>query len=1086
MSLIKLWHKKNGSHQTKKYLLPLFTALCAAALVFTGCANSADSIDSSDGKKEKFTITVKTQNLTSKKEDAGRSIFPVLSGSECYTLSYKSDENADWQNLDGTFPEYQMFIIPGTYTLKLDAYYDAEKKNLILTGQTELTVTSGMENAEVLFIVQPPENAIGTGSVSLILSAESDTKIDTFEITTDSEYLSLVWTKDNTETTYTKGTITAASVPSGTYHLTIYGKTTADETIYVRSETLTVWKDLTSSVWIFADGSSSNELKITASDLYSTFYVKGSSGPYNFYTDGVFGDANASDDNSGSMDSPISTISAAIAKCTVANKPYTINIDGTFETDTTIDIPADMNITINALGTPQNTDTTDTRPVIKCNISISGDSGIMARDNTVLSMNNIVMDGLQKDGGGCGVLSYGNEVNLSGCTVKDFKEGGICAGGKVSLLNCSIIDNESTSSGTGIDFSGTSLRITGCKIQGNNKNTTNTNQKGGGIYIDNTNAVVTISDSSINENNAQTGAGIYLNSGTLTISSTTMESNTAKGDAGALFINNGSVTLTDCTISGNISNGDGGGFRCGEESPSATINVTFTDCKIIGNTSGNNGGGGIIRSNVNATFKSCKIEDNTTKWNGGGLILFGNPTATLEDCTISGNTANNSSGNGGGGIRTDSTGPTLILTGTTSISGNKTPSGGVGKSMYLNSGYMRISGAIQIDDDVRLRTDGDTIRTTITGSLTGKTPVITITPTEYMEGKQIVSAGDGVTLADEAGKFKISNPDYIISKEGKLCYLGTTSTTAADNIAVFTNIPAGCEATVNLDNLGQTTWNNHPSIEINGKVTVKATSPKEIKSEASCIFTVKKGGTLTLESNVTLNTTVDNPVSCVKVEEGGTLILDGAKITSLSTTNPTGVSITKGTLIIKSGTISDIKGSPIVATDSEITITGGTISNNRSTSSRSTVSLKNCTADITNLTVTENSANWYGGGIMISGGGTYTFTSCVISNNSTGYSNGAPGYGGGIYIDTTGTVTFTGCTITGNSAINNGSSSKGGGIYLKSGTLTTTDCTINSNTTKNGSTETSGYGSQIYAAAGSMYNGTEQLTADMKIDEYSE
>ena len=79
MSLIKLWHKKNGSHQTKKYLLPLFTALCAVALVFTGCADSANSIDSSDGKKETFTITVKTQNITSKKESAGRSIFPVLS-----------------------------------------------------------------------------------------------------------------------------------------------------------------------------------------------------------------------------------------------------------------------------------------------------------------------------------------------------------------------------------------------------------------------------------------------------------------------------------------------------------------------------------------------------------------------------------------------------------------------------------------------------------------------------------------------------------------------------------------------------------------------------------------------------------------------------------------------------------------------------------------------------------------------------------------------------------------------------------------------------------------------------------------------
>ena len=878
MSLIKLWHKKNGSHQTKKYLLPLFTALCAAALVFTGCANSADSIDSSDGKKEKFTITVKTQNLTSKKEDEARSIFPVLSGSENYTLSYKSGENADWQNLDGTFPDYQMFIIPGTYTLKLDAYYDSEKQKPILTGQTELTVTSGMENAEVPFIMQPPENATGYGSVSLILSAETDTQIETFEITADSEDLSLVWTNDDTETTYTKGTITADSVPNGTYHLTIHGKTTAGETIYVRSETLTVWSGLESNVWIFADGSSSNELKITASDLYSTFYVKGSSDSCNFYKDDVFGDVTASDTNSGSIDCPLQTVSAAVNKCVVSNKPYTIYVDGT---------------------------------VNEVNYSSS--------DPTAIS------------------ISSGKKITIKSLPIGEKK-------------TKSVIQAD----GNGrIMYAGGTVVLEDLVF------------KGGG--------------------NTDLGGGIYVSP-------------------------DGVLTMKDCTL---------------------------TDCNAT-----TSGGGLYIASNGSANLSGCTINGNTAS-NGEGIYVAGG-SVTLTDCTFSGNTATSN-----------------------------------GKAVYFKDGTLNLNGKIQSGADDFYIPTGKYI--TIQTPLSDDSSVL-VTPSDHINNTQILQAEDGVTLADEAGKFKISNTDYIISKEGKLCYLGTTSTTAEDNIAVFTNIPAGCEATVNLDNLAQTTWNNHPSIKINGKVTVKATSPKAINSEASCIFTVKKGGTLTLESNVTLNTTVNNPVSCVKVEEGGTLILDGAEITSSSTTNPTGVSITKGKLIIKSGTISDIKGSPIVATDSEITITGGTISNNRSSSSRSTVSLKNCTADITNLTVTENSANWYGGGIMISGDGTYTFTSCVISNNSTGYSNGAPGYGGGIYIETTGTVTFTGCTITGNSAINNGSSSKGGGIYLKSGTLTTTDCTINSNTTKNGSTETSGYGSQIYAVAGSVYNGTE-LTADMKIDE---
>ena len=1054
MSLIKLWHKKNGSHQTKKYLLPLFTAVCVAALFFTSCANSTDSIDSSDSKKETFTITVKTQNITSTKEAEGRSIFPVLSASENYSLSYKSGESEDWQPIDGIFPYYQMFIIPGTYTLKLDAYSDEEKQNHILTGQTELTVTSGMENAEVLFIMQPPENAIGNGSVNLILSAESDTKIDKFEITTDSEYLSLVWTKDDTETTYTKGTITAASVPNGTYHLTIYGKTTAGETIYVRSETLTVWSGLESSAWIFADGSSSNELKITASDLYSTFYVKGSSDSCNFYKDDVFGDVTASDTNSGSIDCPLQTVSAAVNKCVVSNKPYTIYVDGTVNEvnysssdPTAISISSGKKITIKSLPIGEK----KTKAVIQAN----GNGRIMYAGGTV------VLEDL--------VLKGGGNTNLGGGIY-------VRPAGMLTMKNCTITECNATSQGGGLYVpSGSTATLTGCTISGN-KATDETNGIGGGIMANGT--LIADGTSISNNNSGKDGGGIYIASDvTATLTGCTISENSAKSTGGGLKIYS-PAELTNCKILKNSSGWDGGGFGC-EVSDSATINVTFTECEIIENTSGNNGGGGAILSNVNATFKSCKIDGNTTKFNGGGLLLYGTPTATLEDCTISGNTANNPNGNGGGGIRTDSTGPTLKLTGTTSISGNITPSGGVGKSMYLNSGYMHISGAIHIDDDVSIRTDGSEIRTTITGSLTGTTPVITITPTEYTAGKQIVSAGSGVTLSDEAGKFKISNPDYIISKEGKLCYLGTTSTTAEDNIAIFTNIPAGCEATVNLDNLSQTNWQGQSTAEIKGNVTLTAATETTIQNYATSVFTVKSGGTLTLNSNVTLQTTYAGIT--VTVEQGGTLVLDGAKITSTSTMSPIGIKVTNGTLIINSGKVTGLKGSPIVATDSIVTITGGEISNNSGTSSKATVSLTNCTADIQNLTIINNSANCNGGGIKISGDGTYTFTRCEISNNSTGYSNGEPGYGGGIYIETTGTVTLKDCTITGNSAINNGSSSNGGGIYLAAGTLTTTGCTISSNTTKNGSEETSGYGSQIYAVAGSVYNG-ETLAADKLID----
>ena len=1045
--------KKDRKIKNKVFskLLTLTGILFVASLFFTGCADFAGS---SVSNKETFTITVKTQNITSKTETKKRSAFPALSGSEYYTLSYKSGESTDWKSLDGTFPEYRMIIIPETYTLKLDVYSDARKTNHILTGNNSLTVTSEMENAEISFILQPPKNATGNGSVSLVLSAETDTQITTFEINSDKSALTLTWTKDDTETSYTKGTITADSVPAGTYHLTIYGKTTTDETVYVRSETLTVWEGLESSVWIFADGTSSNEIKIKPDDLYSTFYVKGSSGTYNFYKEGVFGDVTASDTNSGSIGNPLQTVSAAVKKCVFSGKPYTIYVDGTVNEvsdgssdPTAISITNGKNITIKSVNPSE-----ETKPVIQGD----GNGRIIFAGGTVV-LEDLVLKGGDKTTSGGGIyVSYT---------------------GVLTMKNCTITDCNATISGGGLYIATNgSANISGCTISGN-KATDETNGIGGGIMANGT--LIADGTSISNNNSGKDGGGICIASDvTATLTGCTISENSANSTGGGLKIYS-PAKLTNCKILENSSGWDGGGFGCEvSASDSATINVIFTECEIIENTSGNNGGGGAILSNVNATFKSCKIDGNTTKFNGGGLLLYGTPTATLEDCTISGNTANNPNGNGGGGIRTDSTGPTLKLTGTTSISGNITPSGGVGKSMYLNSGYMHISGAIHIDDDVSIRTDGSEIRTTITGSLTGTTPVITITPTEYTAGKQIVSAGSGVTLSDEAGKFKISNPDYIISKEGKLCYLGTTSTSAEDNIAIFTNIPAGCEATVNLDNLPQKDWQGQSTAEIKGNVTLTAATETTIQNYANSVFTVKSGGTLTLNSNVTLQTTYAGIT--VTVEEGGTLVLDGATITSTSTLSPTGVQVTNGTLIMKSGTVTGLKGSPIVATDSIVNITGGEISNNYSN-----VKLTNCQADISSLTVTGNSTSYNGGGIKISGGGEYTFKDCSITDNSTNYGNGENGYGGGIYIDTTGTVTFTNCTITGNTAADNLSSSKGGGIYLNSGTLRTTGCTINNNTTKSASTETTSYGSQIYAVAGSVYNG-ETLTEDKIIDTFNE
>lgn len=853
--------------------LTLTGILFVASLFLTGCADFAGS---SDSKKETFTITVKTQNITSKTETKNRSAFPALSGSEYYTLSYKSGESTVWKSLDGTFPDYQMIIIPGTYTLKLDVYSDSGKTNHILTGNNSLAVTSGMENAEVSFILQPPENSTGNGSVSLVLSAETDTQITTFEINSDKSALTLTWTKNDTETSYTKGTITADSVPAGTYHLTIYGKTTTDETVYVRSETLTVWEGLESSVWIFADGTSSNELKIKPDDLYSTFYVKGSSGTYNFYTaDGIFGNVEASDTNSGSIDNPLQTVSAAVKKCVFSGMPYTIYVDGTIE------------------------ETADTTSLDPTAISITGGKNITIKP-----------------------------VNPSGGTKP--------------------------------------------VIQGDGN--------------------------------------------------------------GRIIFASGTVVLEDLVLKGGYSTNFGGGIYVGYTGVLTMKNCTITDCNAT-----TSGGGLYIATNGSANLNGCTISENTAQ-NGGGIYQTAN--ATLTDCTFSSNNATN------------------------------------GKALYLQDGTLNVNGKIQSSTDDFYIITGKTI--TIQSPLSTDSSIL-VTPSNYTVGTQILNAAadSGINIADEVNKFKVSEDKWLISSTGILFSLEAQTDETSENVAIFTNIPAGCEATVNLDNLSQTSWSGFSPAEISGNVTVTATNEKTISSASDSIFTVKNGGTLTLNEKVTLEPSSSGK-SCINVEEGGTLILNGATIQATSGFNVSGITITHGTLTINTGNITNFTGSPIVATDSIITITGGKISTNNSN-----VKLTDCTADIRNLIVTGNTTSGNGGGINISGGGTYMFNDCQITNNTASVRGGTPRYGGGIYIDTTGTVSFTNCNISGNTAKGYTTSNlgKGGGIYLNSGRLTTTGCTISSNTTTNGTAEVTGSGSQIYAVASSVYNG-KTLTEDKIIDTY--
>lgn len=122
---------------------------------------------------------------------------------------------------------------------------------------------------------------------------------------------------------------------------------------------------------------------------------------------------------------------------------------------------------------------------------------------------------------------------------------------------------------------------------------------------------------------------------------------------------------------------------------------------------------------------------------------------------------------------------------------------------------------------------------------------------------------------------------------------------------------------------------------------------------------------------------------------------------------------------------------------SGVTVTGG----NTSAGNGGGGLLVSGVANLTNVQVTGNVADGYGGGLIYETAGTNsTITNSTISNNS---SNGSIAGGGGAGIDNSANLTIVNSTISGN--IKTSATGNGGGLYNFGGTVTITNSTITDN-----------------------------------------
>jgi hypothetical protein len=155
---------------------------------------------------------------------------------------------------------------------------------------------------------------------------------------------------------------------------------------------------------------------------------------------------------------------------------------------------------------------------------------------------------------------------------------------------------------------------------------------GGGIYNED-NGILTIQESTVSENSASDSGGGIWNDGTLSIISSRFSGNSAGIHGGGIW-NRGTLSILASTVSGNTASDDGGGIFVNSGT------VTITNTTISENNAPNeySAGGGITNFYGSLTITGSTINENTVGGRGGGIWNAG--TLKLINSTLSGNQTN--------------------------------------------------------------------------------------------------------------------------------------------------------------------------------------------------------------------------------------------------------------------------------------------------------------------------------------------------------------------------------------------------------------------------------------------------------------
>ena len=190
---------------------------------------------------------------------------------------------------------------------------------------------------------------------------------------------------------------------------------------------------------------------------------------------------------------------------------------------------------------------------------------------------------------------------------------------------------------------------------------------GGGIMLQNSSVVVTVTHSALYSNAADYGGGILNYSGTLTVQNSTLYSNTAIHEGGGLHNYYGALTAYGSTLSGNTAIHEGGGLY------NYYGTLTAYGSTFYSNTAADFGGGlfNYTAASACVDVAAATVVNSTFSGNaagsGAGAVYNDNGVLSIASSSIVSNTA---PAGAGGGVGSWNDGATCTRVSSSLIAGN--------------------------------------------------------------------------------------------------------------------------------------------------------------------------------------------------------------------------------------------------------------------------------------------------------------------------------------------------------------------------------------------------------------------------------